>query len=275
MKIVHSSLCLLLASGAYAAEGLPSFGAVSFAQLREVKADIKIPRSKAGDVISTYHMIAQAGKDYLFGYANNEADAAEATSYWTGVLKTSGVQPGAATFADGMYKIPYKTADGRVIRDFLADSRQFPPKDEAGLRANMAFASEALNKAGLNVVAAHVLNVDSLLPTYSILYLTRSNELPEHETRLRLLKVGDDLDFGIYREAGVDIIQTPEPWMMVYVGPEVGYVSISAKTQADLEAKVAKRREFLADGGKKIIAERRDSTDAPDYPFGAALYFFQ
>ncbi|MFI5349708.1 MAG: hypothetical protein ACHQ2Z_09200 [Elusimicrobiota bacterium] len=275
MKIVLSSLCLLLASSAFAAEGLPSFGSVSFAQLREVKADIRIPRSKAGDVLSTYHMIAQAGKETVFGYADNQADADEATAYWTAVLKAAGIQPGAATFADGMYRIPYKTADGRVIRDFLADSRQFPPKDEAGLRSNMALASDALNKAGLAVVAAHVLNVDAILPTYSIMYLTRPNELPEHETRLRLLKVGDDLDFGIYRGAGVEVIQTPEKWMMVYVGPEVGYVSLYAKTSEDLDAKVAKRREFLADGGKRIIAERRDSTDAPDYPFGAALYFFQ
>ena len=275
MKTVLSSLCLLLVSGAYAAEGLPAFGSVSFAQLREVKADINIPRSKAGDVLSTYHMIAQAGKDTLFGYADNQADADEATAYWSAALKAAGVQPVAPTFADGMYQIPYKTADGRVIRDFLADSRQFPPKDEAGLRSNMALASDAMNNAGLNVVATHVLNVDALLPTYSILYLTRPNELPEHETRLRLLKVGDDLETGIYRDAGINVVQTPETWMMVYVGPEVGYVSLVAQTQDDLDAKVAKRRDFLTGQGKKLIAERRESTDDANYKFGAALYFFQ
>jgi hypothetical protein len=272
---LSSLLFLLLASGAFAAEGLPSFGSVSFAQLREAKADVKTPRPKAGDVLSAYHMIAQAGKDSIFGYADNQADAAEAISYWTGVLRAAGIEPGGAAFADGMYRMPYKTGDGRVLRDFLADSRQFPPKDEAGLRSNMALAAGALNASGLDVVAAHVLNVDAILPTYSILYLTRPDELPEHETRLRLLKAGDDLEFGVYRGAGVDVIQTPEPWMMVYIGPEAGYVTLIAKTQEDLDVKVAKRREFLAGAGKKLIAERRASVDDADYKFGAALYFFQ
>jgi hypothetical protein len=275
MKTVLSSFCLLLASGAFAAEGLPAFGSVSFAQLRTVKTSIVIPRAKAGDVISSYHMIAQAGKDSLYGHADNEADAAEATAYWTGVLQAAGIPIGAATFADGVYQIPYKTADGRVLRDFIADSRQFPPKDETGLRANLALAKDALNKSGLDVVSEHVLNVDAILPTYSLLYLTQPNELPEHETRLRLLKVGDDLEVGVYRGAGVDVVQTPETWMMVYIGPEVGYVSLISQTQEGLDAKVAKRREFLTGEGKRLIAERRESADGPDDKFGAALYFFQ
>ncbi len=275
MKIVLSSLCLLLASGAYAGEGAPSFGTFSFASLRAAKTNIATPRSKAGDVITAYHMIAQAGKDSLFGYADNAADAAEATSYWTAVLKAAGIQTGASSFADGMYKIPYKIADGRVIRGFLADSRQFPPKDEAGLRANMALAAGALNKTGLSVVAAHVVELDALLPTYSVLYLTQLNELSEHETRLRLLKAGDDLEFGVYRGAGINVVQTPETWMMVYIGPEAGYVSLIAQTQDDIDAKVAKRRDFLAGENKKMIAERRFPVDDPDYKFGAALYFFQ
>jgi hypothetical protein len=277
MKLVLSSLCLLLASVAFAAspaEGLPTLANI-FSQLRAPKSPMAVPSMKSGDVITSYHMIAQAGKDSLFGYADNEADAAEATAYWSGVLKAAGVQIGAPTFADGMYQIPYKTADGRVIRDFLADSRQFPPKDEAGLRANMALAKDALAKNGLGVVSARVLNVDSLLPTYSILYLTTANETAEHETRLRVLKPGDDIEFSVYRDAGVDVVQTPETWMMVYVGPEVGYVSMIAKTQDELDAKVAKRREFLAGENKKLIAERRSSVDDPDYKFGAALYFFQ
>jgi hypothetical protein len=274
MKTVLSSLCLLLASGGFA-QGLPALESISFSQLRETKTNIATPRAKAGDVIVAYHMIAQAGKDVVFGYADNSADAAEATAYWSGVLKAAGIQPGAATFSDGMYQIPYKTADGRVLRDFLADARQFPPKDEAGLRTNMALTAAALNSAGLNVVATHVVNVDALLPTYKLLYLTQPNELPEHETRLRVLKPGDNIEFDIYRKAGVNVIQTPETWMMVYVGPAVGYVTLWADSQENIDAKVAARRELLTGEGKKMIAERREAIDDPTYKFGAALYFFQ
>jgi hypothetical protein len=274
MKMVLSSLCLLLAS-ASVAQGLPAFGSISFAELRSAKTNIETPRAKAGDVITAYHMIAQAGKNVVFGYADNAADAAEATAYWSGVLKAAGIQPGAATFADGMYQIPYTTADGRVLRDFLADARQFPPKDEAGLRDNMALTAAALNKAGLNVVASHVVNVDALLPTYKLLYLTQPNELPEHEVRVRVLKPGEDIDFDIYKNAGVNVIQTPETWMMVYVGPAVGYVTLWADSAENLDAKIAARRELLTGEGKKMIDVRREAIDDPTYKFGAALYFFQ
>ncbi|MFI5346526.1 MAG: hypothetical protein ACHQ51_09155 [Elusimicrobiota bacterium] len=277
MRIVLAASLLLLASGARAvsSEGLPSFGTISFAQIRAIKSDLKAPRAASGDEISDYHMLAQAGKDSLYGYAQTPEQAAEATAYWSKALAGAGVQPGAATFADGMYRIPYKTADGRVIRDFLADPRQFPPKDENGLRANMALAQTALTKAGLTVVTARVINVDALLPTYSVLYLTKSDENPDHETRLRVLKPGDDLDVDVYRRAGVNVVQTPETWMMVYIGPELGYVTVIGKTQDEIAEKLAKRKEYLLSVGKTLIADKIVPLDDADYKFAAAIYFFQ
>ncbi|PMU88209.1 hypothetical protein, partial [Pseudomonas sp. GP01-A4] len=87
------------------------------------------------------------------------------------------------------------------------------------------------------VVTARVVDVDALLPTYSLLYLTKPDENPDHEARLRVLKPGDDVDFAVYRGAGVDVLQTPETWMMVYLGPEVGYVSMAGKTQDEAAEK--------------------------------------
>jgi hypothetical protein len=276
MRNVLAASLLLLTSGAFAAsEGLPSFGSISFAQLRAIKSSIPTPKSKAGDEITDYHMIAQAGKDSLFGYAQTPEQAAEATAYWSKALNAAGVKPGAATFADGIYQIPYKTADGRVIRDFLADPRQFPPKDEAGLRANMAMAQSALAKAGLSVVAARVVNVDALLPTYNVFYLTKPDENPDHETRLRVLKPGDDLDADVYRGAGVNVVQTPETWMLVYIGPELGYVTVIGKTQDEIAEKLAKRKDYLLSEGKRLIADKILPLDDAEYKFAAAIYFFQ
>lgn len=277
MKILLAALCLLAASGARAAspEGLPSFGAVDFAQLHAQKSALKTPSAKAGDEISSYHLIVQAGKDTLFGYAQAPQEAAEAIAYWSKALAAAGVKPGAATFADGLYQIPYATADGRVIRDFLADPRQFPPKDEAGLRANMALARAALEKAGMSVVAARVVNVDALLPTYSLLYLTKSEADPDHENRLRVLKPGDDIDFDIFRGAGVNVVQTPEAWMMVYIGPELGYVTVVGRTREEIDSKLAKRKEFLLGEGKRLIADKISPLDDAEYKFAAAIYFFQ
>lgn len=274
MRNLLSALCLLVASVVHA-QGLPAFSGVSFRQIKSSRFDLATPASKAGDVINDYHMLAQAGRDRLFGYAQNEAEAAQATAYWTGVLKAAGVEPGAATFADGMYQIPYATADGRVIRDFLADPRQFPPKDESGLRLNMAQILSALEKAGHTVVSARVVNVDAILPTYSVLYLTKPNENPDHEVRLRVLKPGDDIDFSIFRGAGVNVVQTPETWMMVYLGAEVGYVTVIGRTADEVAEKLAKRKDFLVGEGKVLIADKTVPMDDADYKFAASIYFFQ
>lgn len=276
-KLRLSALCLLLASAASAAgiEGLPSFPAFDFSAVRAQKFDLKSPAGKAGDEISAYHLIAQAGRDAVFGYAQTPEQAAEAVAYWSGVLRQAGVTAGAASFKDGLYIIPYKTADGRVIRDFLADPKQFPPKDEAGLRANMALARAELTKAGMDVVSTRVINVDAMLPTYSVFYLTKPDQNPDHETRLRVLKPGDDLDFDLYRKAGVNIVQTPETWMMVYIGPMVGYVTVIGKTREAVVEKLAKRKEYLASLGKVMIGEKIEPMDDAEYKFAAALYFFQ
>lgn len=277
MKISLLALCLMAASGARAAtlEGLPAFGAVDFSALRAQTFELKTPAATAGDEITAYHLIVQAGRDSLFGYAQTPAEAAEAIAYWTKALSAAGVNPGAATFSDGMYAIPYRTADGRVIRDFLADPRQFPPKDPAGLRANMALIQAALAKAGLDPVAARVVNVDALLPTYSVLYLTKADANPDHEARLRVLKPGDDLDADVYRGAGVNVVQTPETWMMVYTGPELGYVTVVGRTRDEIAEKLAKRKEFLLSEGKRLIADKIEPLDDAEYKFAAAIYFFQ
>ncbi len=272
MKTGLFFLCLLIASASYAAEGLPAFGFVSLARLREREAPAA-QRAQAGDVIASTHMLVSAGKYSLLGFAHTQAEADEATAYWTGVLKAAGIATVAATFDGGMYQIFYKTDDGRVIRDFVADPLQFPPKDAAGLRADMALTAGALKKSGHDVVAARVLDLDIILPTYSVLYLTRPDEIPEHEARLRILKAGFDIEFDIFRGAGVDVVSTPKTWIMVYIGPEVGQVSMVAKTQEEIDAKVVARREFLLGQGKRIIAERREPIDDAEYKFGAALYF--
>lgn len=277
MRTLLAALCLTLASVAVAAppSGLPAFEAAGFAQLREQKPELRSPSTSAADSITASHMIARSGKTVLYGYARTPEQAAEAIAYWSKTLRGMGVPTGAATYDKDFYTIPYTTMDGRAIRSFLADTLMFPPKDEAGLRANMALAQSALDKAGMNVVAARVVDVESMLPTYMVLYLTDADENPDHEKQLRVLKPGDDLDFDVFRRAGITVVQTPKPWMMAYIGPEVGYVSLIAKTSEEIAAKLAKRKEFLQAQGKRLIADKTEPLDHPDYKFAAAIYFFQ
>ncbi|UPT74372.1 MAG: hypothetical protein M0D55_01085 [Elusimicrobiota bacterium] len=274
----HLLLACLFAVPASAQTGLPAFEFTSAAQLRamnEQRAAIAAPAAVPADVITSGHMLLQAGKDVLFGYADTKEQFEEAAARWSSALRAAGVTPGVPEWKDKLFTLPYKTADGRVIRAFRADPMQFPPKDDAGLRANMALAQSALRAAGLTPVASNVVNLEYLLPTYSILYLVKPEASREKETQLRVLKPGDDLDPGLIAKSGVTVVQTPKPWILVYVGAELGCVGFIAKTREDIEARLAKRTAYLVEQGKRIVGSKIVAFDDPDYKFAAELLFFQ
>ncbi len=256
-----------------------AFPAFNFTGVKALRAEKPIvaaePAARPADVVVKGYMHIQAGKDVLFGYADTPAQFAEAAAYWSEVLTAAGIAPGAPTYKDTIFTLPYKTADGRVLRDFLAEPRQFPPKDETGLRANMALAQKSLAAAGLTPVSARVLNLEYLLPTYSILYLTKPEAKREHETQVRVLKPGGDIDMDLVALSGVVVMQKPEPWLLVYVGPELGSVGLWAKTPADLADRLAKRKAYLLGAGKKMIGEKFFPIDDAEYKFGVELMFFQ
>lgn len=275
MKLL-AVLAFLPLSAAAESGAFPAFNFMGVKALRAEKPVVAAePAARPADVVVKSHMYIQAGKEVLFGYADTPEQFAEATGYWTEVLKAAGIQPGAPTYKDTMFTIPYRTNDGRVIRAFVAEARQFPPKDETGLRANMALAQKSLSAAGLTPVSARVLNLEYLLPTYSILYLTKPEAKREHETQLRVLKPGGDIDMDLVAQSGVKVMQKPEPWLLVYVGAELGSVGLWAKTPADLALKLEKRKAFLIEAGKKIIGEKFFPIDHDEYKFGVELMFFQ
>jgi hypothetical protein len=277
MKNLIPALALLLSPLAASADAgaLPAFNFTGAAQLRAEKVPFAAPEPRPADVVTKGYMHIQAGKDVLFGYAETQEQFAEASAYWAGVLRSAGIEPGAAAWKDRIFTLAYRTADGRVLRDFMAEPRQFPPKDESGLRANMALAGKALTDAGLTPVSARVLDLEYALPTYSILYLAKAEAKPEHETLLRVLKPGDDIDAGLIKASGVAVVQKPEPWLLVYIGPELGYVGLIAKTAEDLAARLEKRTAFLVAAGKRIVGHKLVPVDDSEYKFGAELLFFQ
>lgn len=267
------ALSLFLTPALAGAAGLPDFHYTDLKTLRSADAAVEAPAGAPADVITQGHMLLRAGTKVLVGYADTAEQAAAGAAYWASVLNAAGVQTGAMEYKSGLYTIPYKTADGRVIRSFLADPRQFPPKDEAGLRADMAAVQAGLASAGLTPLSARVVNLEFMLPTYSLLYLTRPAAKPEHEAQLRLLKPGDDLDPKPLQDAGLTVISQPKPWILVYVGPEAGHVGMLAKTAESAAEKLKARREFLAKNGLRVVAEKTSPTDFDDYKFYVELYW--
>ena len=267
------ALAVLLAAAAPAAAQLAPFDVPAAAVLKQ--HPIPLPSPRPGDVITRSHMLAQAGREALFGYAENEAQFDEAVEYWSDVLISAGITPGAATFKDGFYLLPYTTRDGRVIRDFLADSRQFAPKDEAALRSDMDLARHALRTAGMKPVAASVVSLEGLLPTYSILYLTKPEDAPEKEQRLRRLKTeGAVIDLGLLAVGG-RVVSAPKPWLAVYIGPEVGTLGFAARNAAHAAEVLAARKASLAASGKRVFADAVYPHRQGDAAFAVLLYFHQ
>jgi len=271
-----AALLLLPLSAAAESGAFPAFNFMGVKALRAEKPVAAVePAARPADVVVKSHMYIQAGKEVLFGHADTPEQYAEAVAYWTEVLEAAGIQPGVPTYKDTFFTLPYKTADGRVIRAFVAEARQFPPKDETGLRANMALAQKSLAAAGLTPVTARVLNLEYILPTYAVLYLTKPEAKPEHETQLRVLKQGGDIEMDLVALSGVKVMQKPEPWLLVYVGAELGSVGLWAKTPADLALKLQARKDYLVKAGKKMIGEKFFPIDHDEYKFGVELMFFQ
>lgn len=269
----HAALALVLALPAAANEFRYTTAAELKAAAAEVPALGETKAAGATDVVTEGHLLLQAGKTVLFGHADTPAQAAAAAAYWTPLLAAQGVTVGAMEFKSGIFTLPYKTADGRVIRHFLADARQFPPKDPAGLRANMASVLAGLSAAGLTPLSARVVNLEYLLPTYSVLYLTQANANPDLEANIRVLQGKEDMDTAVFSAGGLTVLQSPKPWLMVYIGPRAGHVAMAAKTPEEAAKKMAARKEFLQKNGHRLLGEKTSAIDFEGYKYLLELYF--
>jgi hypothetical protein len=258
--------------------GSSEFRLPSLSQVRVLAAEsvAGVP-GEALDKVTDLRLLARCGKDSLFGFVDTEAQYRAAVERWTGVLNAAGIKPGTPTFKDGMYVLPYD-AGGRRIREFMAEPRQFKPKDEASLRENMGMILAEMRKEGFPIVASYVVDVEILLPTYSIYYLTGKDENEDHEKQVRILNRGDDIDFDILEGAGIRFLQKPETWMGVYVGPELGFVSRIAKTLESIQEKLKDRVEWLVGQGKVMIGTRIGEIPADvseEYRYYVNIYFYQ
>jgi hypothetical protein len=277
MRHAAFAAVLALSSAPAFAAGSPELTYTGAAELKAAAAQVPaVGESRAAgasDVITEPHILLQAGKTVLFGHADTAEQAAAAAAYWTPLLTAQGIAVGTLEYKSGIFTLPYTTSDGRVLRHFLADARQFPPKDPAGLRANMAASLSGLTAAGLTPVSARVVNLEFLLPTYSVLYLTKADANPDREANIRVLQGKEDMDVSLFAGGGVTVLQQPKPWLMVYIGPRAGHVAMVAKTPEEAAKKLAARREFLEKNGHRILGEKTSPIDFEGYKLLLELYF--
>jgi len=253
-----------------------------FSQLRQ-NAGFRPVQVKAvpQDRVTQLHLLPDGGNYTLIGWADNQAQFKEAAAMWTEILRRAGMKPGEPKLQNGTYTIPYASPSGLVLRRFFADPKQFKPKDEVSLRENRDMVLAKLNAAGVAVVASYVANLDGMLPSYAVYYLTKadfSTELGLTESRVRILRRGGDIDFDILENAGVRVLQKPEPWILVYHGRAIGWNTGVAKTREEAEKKLAERVKYFTEQGKQIIGSRIhafEPGEAGEYRFFFNLYLFQ
>lgn len=276
--MLKSLALVLFVAAPVGASSLGSFHYTGAAEIHKTAAPVPLFKAVAADRMDKAHLLAQAGNDTLLGYAKTQAQYEEAVAYWTGVLSAAGLSVGEASLKNDMYLIPYTSSDGKNVRRFVADSKQFKPKDEAALRENMSAATAALGAAGLSVLTTHVLDLEYMLPTYAVYYLTEKRESREREEQIRILARGTDIDWDIV-EGAVNIVQRPRPWMMVYIGREIGQVGKIGKTLEEITKKLEEQRAWLVERGAVMIGSRIRTLDPADqwdgYRYISTAYFYR
>lgn len=279
--IIALSLVASLAASASAETltlGASDFRLPSRAELRAFAAapETRAPAAVESPAHDDPAFFPLAGKTALLGYADTEASARAAAALWTERLAALGLKPQPMKYAHGLYTIYYESRDGLVVRRFFADPRQFAPKDDAALEADKALTLAAMKEAGLTVFHAPTVRFDGDLPSYQIYYLTTGAADEEKELQPRVLARGDDIDFDILENAGLTIVSKPKPWILVYIGPQVGFVGMVSKTLEGADEKLAKRLEYLRGQGFAIIGSRVSEEPGTDseYRFYARAYFY-
>ncbi|MFH1724013.1 MAG: hypothetical protein ABII00_05250 [Elusimicrobiota bacterium] len=250
------------------------------AQVREAAADVPVFDGAPHDRVESVHLLPRCGDSSLVGRAENQDEYRQALARWTSILSAAGIKVGKPELREdiALYIIPYETGNGTIIREFMAEPKQFPPKDEQALRANRDMVVGKMGEAGLRILASYIVDVDSLLPTYSIYYLTTAEKMQESETQVRVLRPGGDIHFDVLEDAGVAIIQKPETWMMVYIGREIGMVTRYAGTMERAQERLAERTEFLVSRGKGMIGSKVSELSggaAGESLYAVTLYFYQ
>lgn len=255
-----------------------SFAAADFrlpalSHIRQSASSIPSMAGATADPISMYPM---TGASALVGYADSESEYQAAVARWTGVLTAAGLTPGASTFEHGVYTLAYASADGKVLRRFDADPRQFAPKDPAALTADKELMLKALADAGMTVIWAPEARFEGMLPSYYVYYLGQAAATQERETQLRVLARGDDIDFDLLEAAGVKIVSKPKEWLMVYLGPQLSFVTSLAPDLEAAQKKLDKRVEYLKGQGMTIIGTRitAEAEMPAEYRYVARVYFF-
>lgn len=231
--------------------------------------------------ITELHLLPQAGRNVLATYADTELLFREFVDMWTPILKKFSLEPAGTEYKDTFGTLAYAPAGGLVVRDFIGEQLQYDALDPAAINKLQRELLEPLEKEGLTPIASFTVRNEALRPTFKLYYLTQPRENPSHETRLRQLKNGEDIDFDII-ENSVRFVKKDTPFSLVYIGKELGFKTKAAATEESARLQLEEYRKFLDENNKEFIGSRIIKLETPYYVSDSLvinyivnIYFFQ
>jgi len=218
-----------------------------------------------GTITTKLHLLARTAKSQLFVFADTEPLFREFTDLWTPILERAGLTPAGAVYKDTFGTLDYRSADGSVLRDFIAEDLRYNALDPADMEDVRAELLSGLEKAGLTPAASLTLDNELFRPrTFNIYYLTKPAEDPAHEVRLRQLvnADGEALDLELVSGA-VRLVREDAPFSLVYIGRELGFHGGWSDTEAGAKAKLEEYKKFLIENGAEFIGAKIIKLDKP------------
>ncbi|OGR44831.1 MAG: hypothetical protein A2X35_05925 [Elusimicrobia bacterium GWA2_61_42] len=283
-KLSLIAAAMLCASSVSAAElSYLSAGSIKSLQIAVPAPVLETETAKCDHVsgeITQLHLLAQASKSQLFSFADTEAQFNEFKAMWQPILEKFGMKVTSAEYKDNFGVIKYESPDGRVVREFMGERMNYDALSAEAMKKEQHMLLESLEKSGLTPVAAFTIKHAAFRPTFNVYYLTKADENQDHETQLRQLKNGEDIDFDLLAGA-VTLVEKDASFSMVYIGKLLGSKSKLAADEAGIAAKLADYKKFLAENKKEFIAAKTVKLDEPftigehTYKYFVNIYFFQ
>ena len=277
-KILMTAAVLALSGGAYAGElnlNSTGFGELSPGRLELSGLELPAPDAvvRAGEsrgcyygvITSKLHLLARTAKSQLYVFADTELLFREFTDLWTPILVRSGLKTTGAAYKDTFGTLDYRSADGSVLRDFMAENLRYNALDPAEVEKVREELLSGLEKAGLTPAASFSLDNELFRPrTFNIYYLTKPAEDPAHEVRLRHLVNADGgaLDLDLVAGA-VRIVREDAPFSLVYIGKELGFHGGWSDTGAGAKVKLEEYKKLLIENGAEFIGAKIIKLDKP------------
>lgn len=269
----------------------PGINAISAADVSAV--EIAVPQAsapqapaqelRAGEVLTNLHLMPQAYKSALSSFVKDDKEFAEFTAMWNPILQKAGFAIGEISFrADiKLAVINYTSPQGLVLRRFMADTLNYDALNPTVMHNLRQELTASLTSNDMPAAASFYIKSDLFRPTFVLYYVTKGDENGDHEKQLRILKPGDDIDYDLLQNAGVNIVKRDNAFTMVYVGREIGFKSKIAADEAAAAAKLAEYKKYLAENKKEFIGSVTHKLSAPfvvganTYNYFFNVYFYQ